>query len=173
MEFAYRPEIWQDLFDMAALAAVTLTGLLSVALSINVRNIADTPAHLARAREALISLTVLVTVSVFVLIPQQGRVALGIELIALSILVFVVGLRLQAQTLRRLPARSRPRWIVRLIGLDSATVAILIAGVSLVSGRFGGLLWLVPTMLICLVWSTYNAWRLTIDALDRRQESRS
>ena len=173
MEFAFRPQMWRDLFDMAGLAAVTLTGLLSVALSINVRNIAETPAHLARAREAFISLTVLVTVSVFVLIPEQGRVALGIELVALSILVFVVGLRLQGQTLRRLPARSRPRWIVRLIGLDSAALAILIAGASLVAGRLGGLLWLLPTILICLVWSTYNAWSLTIDALDRHQPPRS
>ena len=91
----------------------------------------------------------------------------------MSILVSVVSVRLQAQTLRRLPARSRSRWFVRLVGLDSATLAILIAGASLVTGRFGGLLWLLPTILICLVWSTYNAWSLTIDALDRHQASRS
>ena len=39
VEFAYRPELWQPLFDMVALAAVTLTGLLSVALSINLRTV--------------------------------------------------------------------------------------------------------------------------------------
>ena len=39
MEFAYRPELWEHLFEMVALAAVTLTGLLSVALSINLRAI--------------------------------------------------------------------------------------------------------------------------------------
>src|SRR5678815_1435123 len=72
MEFAYRPELWRDLFDMVALAAVTLTGLLSVGLSINSRRIVDTPAHVARAREALIALTLLLTVSIFVLIPEQG-----------------------------------------------------------------------------------------------------
>jgi hypothetical protein len=84
VEFAYRPEIWRDLFDMAALAAVTLTGLLSVGLSINHRTIRESPTHRARAREALLALTVLLTVSIFVLIPEQGRVALGIELIVLS-----------------------------------------------------------------------------------------
>jgi hypothetical protein len=33
----------------------------------------------------------------------------------------------------------------------------------------GGLLWLVPTILICLIWSTYNAWSLMIDAMDEER----
>lgn len=164
MEFAYKPELWRELFEMAALAAVTLTGFLSVGLSINIRTIVDTPAHLARAREALIALTVLLTVAIFVLIPEQGRVALGIELVVLSILVFVVVLRLQSGTLHQLPATRRRSWRRRLIGLDSSVLAITMAGVGLVTGRLGGMLWLLPTILICLVWSTYNAWSLAIDA---------
>ena len=35
MHFAYRPELWESLFEMVALAAVTLTGFLSVALSMH------------------------------------------------------------------------------------------------------------------------------------------
>lgn len=164
MEFAYKPELWRGLFEMVALAAVTLTGFLSVGLSINSRMIVDTPAHLARAREALIALTVLLAVAIFVLIPEQGRVALGIELVVLSGLVFVVILRLQAETLHRLPARQRRSWRRRLIGLDSAVVGITMAGVGLATGRLGGILWLLPTILICLVWSTNNTWSLAIDA---------
>jgi hypothetical protein len=160
--FVYTPEVWQDFFAVVSLAAATLTGLLAVALSMNPRSIAASPARIARAREALIALTVLLTVSIFVLIPQQGRVALGIELILLGIIVLVISIRLQAGTTRRLPARSRRRWIVRIIGLNSATLAITLAGASLVIGKLGGLLWLVYTTLYCLVWSTYNAWNLTI-----------
>jgi len=164
VEFAYKPELWRDLFEMVALAAVTLTGFVSVGLSINIRTIVDTPAHLARAREALIALTVLLTVAIFVLIPEQGRVALGVELVVLSVLVLGVILRLQSGTLHRLPARSRRSWRRRLAGLDSSIFAITMAGVGLVTGRLGGILWLLPTILICLVWSTYNAWSLAIDA---------
>lgn len=170
MHFAYEPELWQGLFEMVALAAVTLTGLLSVALSINVRHIVDTPSHLARGREALIALTVLLTVAIFVLIPTQGRVALGIELVVLSIVVLAIGLRLQARTLSLLPAAQRRHWRVRLLGLNGATVAITIAGVGLITERFGGLLWLVPAILIGLVWSTYNAWNLTIAAAEKHRD---
>jgi len=141
VEFAYRPELWQSLFDMVA-----------------------------RAREALIALTVLLTVAIFVLIPEQGRVALGVELLVLSILVWGVSLRLQWRTVRALPAQRRRSWIGRLIGFDTAIVGITLAGVGLVTGRLGGFLWLLPTVLICLIWSTYNAWSLTIDAIDRHQD---
>jgi modulator of FtsH protease len=170
VEFAYKPELWESLFDMVALAAVTLSGLLFVGLSINLRTVVATPAHLARAREALIALTVLLTVAIFVLIPEQGRVPLGIELLVLSIFVWVVSLRLQASTVHHLPARLRRGWIRRLIGLDSAILGITLAGASLITGRMGGFLWLLPTILICLVWSTYNAWSLMIDAMDRHQD---
>ena len=166
MEFAYKPESWQSLFDMVALAAVTLAGLIFVGLSINLRTVVSSPVHVARAREALIALTVLLTVAIFVLIPEQGRLPVGIELLAVSVLVWVLSLRLQWSTVHRLAKRQRRSWVMRLIGLDSATLCVTVAGASLITGRMGGLVWLVPTILICLIWSTYNAWSLTIDALN-------
>ena len=166
MEFAYRPEAWETMFEMVALAAVTLTGLLFVGLSINLRSIVATPAHFARAREALIAQLVLLIIAIFVLIPGQGRVALGIELLVVSILVFVVSMRLQSSTLQHLAAHRRRAWRMRLIGLNGATLAITIAGVGLVTRGLGGLLWLVPTILTCLLWSTYSAWSLAIRAMD-------
>jgi len=46
--------------------------------------------------------------------------------------------------------------------LHLGTLAILVAGISLIAGQFGGLFWLVPTVLIYLVWSLYNAWLLVV-----------
>jgi len=162
MHFAYRPELWESLFEMVALAAVTLTGFLAVALSMNVRALVANPAHLARAREALISLMVLLVVSIFVLIPEQGPLPLGIELLAISVVVLGISLRLQSSTLNRLHHTHRGSWRRRLLGLNGATLSIAIGGVGLVTGRLGGLLWLLPNILIGLVWSTYNAWSLLL-----------
>ncbi len=111
----------------------------------------------------------LLTVAIFVLIPEQGRVPLGIELLAVSVLVWVLSLRLQWRTVHALPVQRRRSWTGRLIGLDTAIVGITLAGAGLVSGRLGGFLWLLPTVLICLIWSTYNAWSITIDAVDRHK----
>ena len=41
---------------------------------------------------------------------------------------------------------------------------MLVAGISLTARQFGGLFWLVPTILIYLVWSLNNAWRLVVQA---------
>ena len=162
MAFVYQPEVWQSFFEVVSLAAATLTGLVAVALSMNIRFIAARPARGARAREALIALTVLLAVSILVLIPKQGRVALGIELIAASIMVLIISVRLQIQTTRRLPERNRRQWIIRIVALNSATLAITFTGASLIIERLGGLLWLIYSTLYCLIWSTYNAWTLTI-----------
>jgi hypothetical protein len=72
-EFAYRPEAWQNMFATVALVAATLIGLLFVGLSINLRTIVDSPAHLARAREAMTALVVLLILSLLALIPDQER----------------------------------------------------------------------------------------------------
>jgi hypothetical protein len=172
VEFAYKPEIWHGFFEVVALAAATVTGLLAVALSVNIRAIVGNPGRIGRAREALIALTVLLAASIFILIPEQGRVALGIELIVMSIVVAVVSLRLQAGTLRGLAEWRRRRWQRRLVAIDSAIVAIALTGVSLVIGRFGGLLWMIYVTLSCLVWSTYNAWNLTIRVSAELEEER-
>jgi len=52
--------------------------------------------------------------------------------------------------------------MIRAIGLNTATLAITLAGASLIAGRLGGLLWLIYTTLYGLIWSTYDAWSLTI-----------
>src|SRR4029079_11426655 len=104
-------------------------------LSMNVRALVANPMHVARAREALISLTVLLVVSIFVLIPEQGPLPLGIELLAISAIVLGVSFRLQSSTLNRLHHTHRGSWRRRLLGLNGATLSIAIGGVGLVTGR--------------------------------------
>lgn len=45
MPFAYAPEIWQHFYEAVSVAAATLTGLLGVALSMNVRAVVGSPAR--------------------------------------------------------------------------------------------------------------------------------
>ena len=173
VDFAYRPELWTEWFSVVALAAAGLTGLLSVALSIHLQAIVGNPAHMARARESLFALTVPLLFSILGLIPGQGRKALGIELIVLGVLVLAAGMRLQTRTLHRLPIGRRRSWKRRLIIIDGATVAIILAGAGLVTERLGGLLWLLVNILICIIWATYNAWTLVVGAVDVELEEAS
>ncbi|MBV9021270.1 MAG: hypothetical protein JOZ71_11200 [Ktedonobacteraceae bacterium] len=162
MEYAYRAEAWQAMYTTVASATATLTGLLFIALSLDLSTIIKMPTYRARARETLGGLLCLLVLSIFLLIPGQDRRVLGGELIAGSLIMAVVGIRFQLQTLKKMDAGRRMRWAMRLLVLNLGTLTILIAGISLTIGQFGGLLWLVPTILIDLLWSLNNVWLLVV-----------
>ena len=166
MGTAYRPEAWQVFFTAVATASAALTGLLFVGLSINLRKIIETPEHLARAREVLGQLLGLLVLSIIVLIPGQNRLELGEELIVLGAALAAVSAVLHRQTLRRLESGRRVRWGARVAVFHVGTLAIPIAGITLMMGHFGGMFWLVVTVLMYLLWSTNNAWTLVVQSVE-------
>ena len=161
---AYDPAAWQTFFETVVAGAAALLGLLFVAASVRVAVVTDSPRHRARAREALGQLLVLVILGVVVLVPGQSRHALGAELLVLAGVVGAVTVRLQTNTLRRLPPELRRRWLLRDMTYNVGVVSIAIAGLGLVVESLGGLHWLVVTTLVFFVWSSLQAWSLLIEA---------
>jgi modulator of FtsH protease len=162
MSAAYDPQAWQVLYAFVGGAATTLTGLLALALSINLRRILNTPIHRARSREALVTLLLLILLSILMLIPGQEQAILGIELIVLGLGSLVVATTLQHRTLSLLAVPLRRRWMARIVFLDSGSTCEVIGGFSLLLGYGGGLYWLVPTIFICLVWGLLASWQLIV-----------
>lgn len=79
-------EQWHDFFLLAGTAAVTLVGLLFVALSLNLDVlIHDTKAHLLQhARSTLLSFTYVLFVSLISLVPGQGLRLIAVNVFMLS-----------------------------------------------------------------------------------------
>jgi modulator of FtsH protease len=161
-EAGFRPESWQILYAAIAGAAAALTGLLFVAFSLNLRIITSSPMHMGRSRETLATLLILLMISIAVLIPDQPNGLLGTELILGGLLVIVTSVRNQMRTLSMLDDRTRKRWSRRNLLLNAGTVAIVVAGLSLVLGEFGGLYWLLLTIAIYFPWAVINAWVLVV-----------
>lgn len=168
---AYQAQTWQTFYAAVAGTSATLTGLLFVALSLNLRTILRGAAHRARARETLGGLVGLLVLGLLMLIPGQSTSALGLELLIGGLLYLMYGVRLQSQTLRRLPVDRRWRWLMRVSLLNLGTVLIMWTGLSLLLQRFGGLYWLVPTNLIYFLWSLNNAWLLVAQVADEVLEA--
>jgi len=159
---AYQVTSWGALAATIAGAAAALTGLLFVALSLNLRAIVQVPSYSARARETLGGLLSLLILGLLLLIPGQDRILVGIEIaIGGSGLAIMGGIQ-QELTIRRLPREQRRNWAIRLVPLRLGIATGTFAGISLALGQFGGLYWLVPTILIFTIWSIYNAWSLVI-----------
>ncbi len=132
MEYAYRAEGWQPFFGAVAAAVAALAGLLFIALSLNVRAMAKDATFLARAREAFGGFLCLLVLALAILIPGQDRRLLGAELVVFALIIAGFSVVLQGSTVRRLARERRGRWALRLLPLNLATAAILVAGVSMV-----------------------------------------
>jgi hypothetical protein len=153
---------WQAFFQAVVAASAALLGLLFVSVSLRVSAVTDSPQHRARAREALGQLLVLLILGIMVLAPGQSRHALGIELIVYGVTVAVVTSALESGTLRRLRPAERRRWALQRLGFNIGVATLLIGGVSVEAGRYGGFYWFVVTTVVFFVWSALNAWLLLI-----------
>ncbi|HET7092635.1 MAG TPA: hypothetical protein VFI22_04130 [Thermomicrobiales bacterium] len=162
MGVAYDIASWQLFFATLAGATAALTGLLFVALSLHLQQIISRPATRGQAREALGGFLSLLAISIAALIPGQGSRLLAIELLLIGLAVVAASIRLQGDTLRRLPPARRGRRFVHLAPVNLGTATVLIAGVSLFAERGGGLYWLAPTVMLYLGNALFNAWSLTV-----------
>jgi len=153
---------WHDLFVAIAGAAAALTGLLFVAVSINLSQILSFRSLPTRAAETLSLLVGLLLVSVFVLVPGQPRAALGGEILALGLVLAGV---LLTRRLRLPRGKEDPAtWTVTpIVVITAGTVPMIIAGISLLAGAGGGLYWLVAEVVLALAGAIVNAWILLVE----------
>jgi hypothetical protein len=162
MGVAYESAAWQPFFTMVGGASAALVGLLFIALSIHLRAIAADPVARGQARTALGGFVGILALAIVALIPGQDARWLGVEIGAIGLALVAASVRFQGETMRRLPMDRRRRYLASLAPVDIATTAILIAAVSLVAGRGGGLFWLPPAVVIYLGNALFNAWLLTV-----------
>jgi modulator of FtsH protease len=90
MHAGHQAGLWTTMYGAVAAAAAAFAGLLFVALTVNLPRILPDAAHVARAREALAGLLSLLVLAILVLIPDQGRDALGIELLGVAVILVIL-----------------------------------------------------------------------------------
>jgi len=163
MSAAYDVDAWKDFAVMTGGASAALAGMLVVALTINIDEIVRF-AYLPR--RALVALVVLMTpllMAVLLLVPLQSDVAVGMELVALGI---VVGVVIFGQ-LGRYDSdshRTRSQWYSQIVApFMIVVVSAILAGIGLAAGAIGGLVWLVPAVLAAIVGGTAQVWVLLVE----------
>jgi len=160
----YDLHTWTGFLAATVGAGAGLAGLIFVALSINLDRLAVRPKLAARAGETLAVLMLAVIGAALGLMPL-GRVGYGIALLAVSTPVWVVTLILQ---LRQGPdSPDHPYWwfLSRIAVIQCTAVPLVVAGLTMIIGRGGGLFWLGAGVLVAFAGSVYNGWILLVEVV--------
>ena len=158
---AYDPGSWNTFFVLTGTVAATLTGLFFVAFSLRVRDLQLSVVIRTRAAYLLALLVVIVVYSAFVLMPGQPHAAVAAEILVVSVagVAYLVGWCLPR--LVRLAVFSVDmivRWIAGVTGL----LLGIVAGISLLIGKGGGLFFLAFGALLLIANEVASAWSLIV-----------
>lgn len=156
---------WQPFFSTQAEVSAALTGLVFVAMSINLRQILEIPGMANRAGEALLLLLLPVLVGLAGALPQSSTAAFGAEALALGL---IDALAVSSIVVRGYEAqRGRPthEFVFRAVSAEVAVLTTVAAGAILVAGHPGGLWWQAASTGLCIGAGVTDAWVLLVEIL--------
>jgi hypothetical protein len=156
---------WQTLLSVQAGAAATLTGLVFVAVSINLARIIETPGLSGRAAESILHFLQVFFVCTAALIPRQPMIWLADEILAVALLSWAMQVTTQIRYAKSHSGHPRVWLITRILQTQLASVPFIVAAVLLLFGAPAGFFWLVPGFAFSLFAGVANAWVLLIEIL--------
>jgi hypothetical protein len=152
---------WNNFFSAELGASATLTGLLFVAVSINLARILEFKHLPGRAVEALLALLSVLFVCTFALIPHQEMRGLGLEVGITGLAVWL----LESWALLRTRKEVHQAFLVRVLLNQLPPLPFVVAGVLVLMGKTAGLNWIVPGTLFSFVSAIFSAWVLLVEIL--------
>lgn len=165
---AYDIAGWAGFLAVAASVAATLTGLIFVAVSINLARILEFPGLPERAAETIVQLLGAMLISLIALVPGQSALVLGVELALAGAVLWILLTRLQLRSIKQLRSfkdNDRHRPISSIVVAQLAAVPFVLAGITLALGTLGGLYWLVPGLVFSMTIGVATAWVLLVEIL--------
>jgi modulator of FtsH protease len=159
---AYQLADWANFAVASAGAAAALTGLLFVAVSINLKRILEFPQLPDRAAGTLGLLLTILLVAVVLLAPGQPRQATGVEIAALSALLACGAVMIALRTYAHV--HDPLSWVIRsTLLLLGPALAFMIGGISTAIEAGGGLYWVLGGVLAGFAGACANAWVLLVE----------
>jgi hypothetical protein len=156
---------WNNFFTAQAGAFAALTGLVFVALSINLKEILSQPGLPGRAGQAVITLVTPVLIGLLGLLPQQDSRTLGSEFLVVGIVGWTAVTAILVSGRRALAARPVNERLIRIISVQAAMLLIIVAAAVLMTGDASGFYWQAAGTGVCLVSGMTDAWVLLVEIL--------
>jgi hypothetical protein len=160
----FRPGQWTDFFVLVGTGAVTLTGLVFVAMSLNIKSIASDATHRNRAINTLTGLALVFMRCALVLMGAQNHRSIGAELFVvagISATVFVMGY------IRAIRLSSGLR-LTRIVGGSLIHLAEMIGAAIFFFGHLAGLYIAAIAIVTNTCYMITAAWLLVMGALEEK-----
>jgi hypothetical protein len=159
--YAYQIASWTGFLSVAAGVAATLTGLIFVAVSINLSRILEVPHIANRAAESILQMFGALLISMCALVPGLSNLVLGVEVALIGLILWMLVTILQYRSF----AREFPRPLISIALAQVATILFCFAGISMAIETLGGLYWLAPGIILSMTAGVSNAWVLLVEIL--------
>lgn len=164
----FKPASWNSFFVMVGGGVAALTGLvfvaLSIALSLNLREMTEDATHKYRSINTLAGLTAVFVSCGLVLMPGQDHTTVGTELVVLAFVgasIYLYGFR-QAFKFGSKPSK------LRLVIGTCLYVAELIGAAVLVAGSISGLYVAAVAIVLNVAFMISAAWLLVVAVYSAR-----
>jgi len=164
----YRPEQWHDFFLMVGGAAAALTGLVFVALSLNLV-ILDDAMHRARSVGTLTNFAAIFVICALGLMGGQGHAAIAVEWLAISIAAGVV----YAYPWPKARASHSALTMARFTTGSALYLGEIAGALVLLLGVKAGLYIAAVSMTLLGAYSVSGAWLLLISTRKHDEERTS
>jgi hypothetical protein len=157
----YRPELWHDFFVMVGGAAAALTGLVFVAMSLNLDMITRDATHRFRAIGTLAGFMAAFMICALVLMGGQDHIAVGAEWLVVASIALVIYVYGYVQAIRK-SGSAVGLGGVRLFGGTAIYVAEVVGAGAFILGYLAGLYVAAVAMIVLLAWGISGAWLLVV-----------
>jgi hypothetical protein len=156
---------WAGFFAASAGAAAGLTGLIIVAMSVNIGTIIAIPSITSRAGATIAALVLAVVSSSAALIPGQPLWLLGAEVLAVGLAAACFAVESSYRVLADRGSGSLLAAAGKCLVLLVQVAPFLVGAALLVAGDTAGLGWIAGGVLAVFVGSVLNAWVLLVEIL--------
>ncbi len=157
----FNPGQWRDFFVMVGGGAAALTGLVFVAMTLNLASITRDATHRYRAIGTLAGFTAIFMICALALMGGQDHRAVGIEWLVVAAIAAVIYVNGYVQALRS-GGSSAGLGIVRLVSGTACYVAEIAGAIVLAAGQVAGLYIASVAMVAFIAFSISGAWLLIV-----------
>ncbi|HXW35747.1 MAG TPA: hypothetical protein VEJ87_14300 [Acidimicrobiales bacterium] len=158
---AYNPEQWESFFVLVGTGSAALTGLVFVAMSINLKGVTKDATHRYRAINMLSGFTAAFLISALALMGHQTYRTLGIEWLIVSLLAATINTNGYIQAFRLVGSRYALN-PVRIVGGSACYLGQIIGSLILFFGYRAGIYLAAVALIVNFCVLISGSWLLIV-----------